>query len=206
MLHTNTVEGGTLELLKSISAHPGFSNFYLAGGTALALQIGHRKSMDLDFFSILSFDENQIVGILESDFNASIINQYQNTVLCSINGVKVDVISHQYEHLHENTIIGGVCLASIEDIAAMKLNAIVGRGSKKDFVDIFFLLAEYSLNQLILFHKRKYPNQNDLLVLKSLTYFADADLDPELIMIEKCHWDEVKQSVVEKVNNYIKGI
>jgi hypothetical protein len=92
MLHTNIVEEGTLELLRNISLHSGFSNFYLAGGSALSLQIGHRKSIDLDYFSKEGFHENSIADILQKDYNATIINQYQNTILCSIDEVKVDVI------------------------------------------------------------------------------------------------------------------
>ncbi|MFT7033245.1 MAG: putative nucleotidyltransferase component of viral defense system [Cyclobacteriaceae bacterium] len=149
----------------------------MAGGTALALQIGHRISIDLDFFSEHGFDEKHLVNILERDYNASIISQYENTVLTNIEGVKVDIISHQYEQLSKSSVVDGIRMASKDDIAAMKLNAVVNRGAKKDFVDIFFLLHDYSLNQLITLHNRKYPNQNELLVLKSLTYFADADLD-----------------------------
>ena len=204
MLYTNTVEENTLELLRNISSHSSFSNFYLAGGTALALQIGHRMSIDLDFFSAHGFDEKQLVSILEKDYNASIISQYKNTVLTNIEGVKVDIISHQYEQLSKNSTIDGIRMASKDDIAAMKLNAVVNRGSKKVLVDVFFLLRDYSMNELITFHNRKYPNQNELLVLKSLTYFADVDLEPEPLMIEKCRWDEIKKSVKEQVNSYIK--
>lgn len=203
MLYTNAVEEGTLELLRNISSHAGFADFYLAGGTALGLQIGHRMSIDLDFFSAHGFDENHLVSILEKDYNASIISQYENTVLTNIKGVKVDIISHQYERLSNDIIVDGMRMASKDDIAAMKLNAVVNRGSKKDFVDVCFLLRDYTMNELITFHNRKYPNQNELLVLKSLTYFADADLEPEPLMIKKCSWDEIKESVKGQVNSYI---
>ncbi|MEQ6119075.1 nucleotidyl transferase AbiEii/AbiGii toxin family protein [Reichenbachiella sp. MALMAid0571] len=90
MLYTNTIERGTLELLKSISSNPVFLNFYLAGGTALALQVGHRKSIDLDFFCTTAFDVTAISHVLEHEYHALLINQYPNTILTEISGVKVD--------------------------------------------------------------------------------------------------------------------
>lgn len=206
MLYTNTIERGTLELLKNISSNPVFSNFYLAGGTALALQVGHRKSIDLGFFCTAAFDVTAISEALEHEYHALLINQYPNTILTEISGVKVDIISHQYKNLEKTSIIDEIRLAGKMDIAAMKLNALKNRGSKKDFIDIFFLLKEYNLKQLIEFHNIKYPNHNELLILKSLTYFADADVEPELLMLKSCNWEEVKNDISNHVNQYVREI
>ena len=106
----------------------------------------------------------------------------------------------------ESSTIDGTRLAGKMDIAAMKLNALKNCGSKKDFIDIFFLLKEYSLKQLISFHNIKYPNQNEFLILKSLTYFADADLEPALLMLKNCNWEEVKNDISRHVNQYIREV
>ena len=125
MLYTSTIERGTLELLKNISSNPVFSNFYLAGGTALALQIGHRKSIDLDFFCDTAFDVTAISEALELEYHALLINQYPNTILTEISGVKVDIISHQYKNLEKTSTIDGIRLAGkMDEIECFKKSRV----------------------------------------------------------------------------------
>lgn len=184
---------------------PELSDFFLVGGTALALQIGHRKSIDLDFFTLAPFDEEQLVKALQSHFSMTLNSQNTNTLLCEIENVKVDFIAHQYRQLKNNSIHGSIKLASLEDIAAMKLNAIKNRGSKKDFVDLYFLIKELGFEQMLSFFTQKYPNQSELMILKSLTYFTDAETEPEPIVLLDCTWSQVKHEIEARVNQFIEN-
>ncbi len=141
MLYKNTVEKRTLELLIKLQSNPEFSNFYLAGGTALALQIGHRKSIDLDFFSLHDFDNNYLLEFLEHDFEFYLDYSDKNTLKGSINDIKIDILSHKYPLVKQVVKYDRIILYSVEDIIAMKLNAIAGNGTRsKDFIDIYFTL------------------------------------------------------------------
>jgi hypothetical protein len=98
---------------------------------------------------------------------------------------------------------GLIKLASLPDIAAMKLNAISGRGSKKDFVDLFFLLRKYPLEQLIAFYNRKYPDGSEFLVLKSLSYFEDADQQEMPVMLIPAEWSDIKSEIKRQTLHYL---
>jgi len=193
-----------LELLKKISNHSSFNDFFLVGGTALALQIGHRISVDLDFFSENKFNQVGLSEILIKDFDINISNIADNTIIGSINNVKVDFLAHQYPSLEKKKIEGSIKLASLKDIAAMKINAVRNRGTKKDFVDIYFLLQEYSLKELLEFTNKKYPNHTDILTLKSLIYFEDADTQPDCDMLIDVAWEEIKKEIIKKVLPFLK--
>ena len=203
MLHANTVHEYTLELLKRIESDSKLNFFYLAGGTALALQIGHRISVDLDFFSHHDFNENDISEYLISNFNAQIVSIANNSISCLINNIKVEFIAHQYPLLKENNIIDNIRLASFEDIAAMKINAARNRGTKKDFVDLYFLLKSYSIQSLLEFANKKYPNHIDLLTLKSLVYFEEANQEPDCQMLLDVNWEEVKNALENEITPLI---
>ena len=203
MLFTNTVSRDTLELLKKISFHPKFSDFYLVGGTALALQIGHRISIDLDFFSSHPFEENILVDILINEFNTQINRVDKHTILAYVDGVKVDFISHQYPLIENLLKHDDINLLGIKDIAAMKLNALKNRGSRKDFIDIHALLNQFSLKEIIAFHDEKYPNHNAMMILKSLVFFDDARKEPMPKMIKKIDWKEVEFTLNKAVNSFL---
>jgi predicted nucleotidyltransferase component of viral defense system len=172
------------------------NNFYLVGGTALALWIGHRKSVDLDFFIHQDFDSQSVAFALEKELSAKSIETGKNLVRCFVSGVKVEFISHQYSLLKKPEIIDNLRLASIEDLAAFKLNAIVNRGSKKDFWDIAYLLNQFKLNQLLKFYSQKYSWNNLWQVEKSLCYFSDADNElVEIIDLGGLDWETVKSKI-----------
>ena len=137
MLQLQTVKPNTLELLKSLMQKEYLNSFVLVGGTALALQMGNRESIDLDLFSTDDFSSNEILSSLLNDYQIIVNNQLTQTLISTINQVKVDFIKFHYPFIRPFVIIENVRMASIEDIAAMKLDAITGRGSKKDFYDLF---------------------------------------------------------------------
>ncbi len=203
MLQTNTVNKHTLELLKQICTHQSFNDFFLVGGTALALQIGHRVSVDLDFFSTNDFDQIKLKEVLINEFDAQIIGLENNSITGVINGVMFDFITHQYKILKPIIFEEGIRISSIEDIAAMKMNAVRNRGSKKDFFDIYFLLQKFKLSSLLEFVNSKYPNHLDILTLKSLVYFEDAENQPNCELITDVAWTEVKRKIEKETIKFL---
>ncbi|MEN8122900.1 MAG: nucleotidyl transferase AbiEii/AbiGii toxin family protein [Bacteroidota bacterium] len=199
MLYLSTISATTLELLKRIQSKDEFAKLRLVGGTALALQIGHRKSIDLDFFGIIEFEKLSINELFREFKSVEVLQKSKNINIFEINEVKVDFVNYSYPWLQKSKMTSELILAQKKDIAAMKIAAITGRGSKKDFVDLFFLLKEYSLQQILDFYIKKYFDASPYLALKSLTFFDDAEQDGDLEMIIETSWDEVKFKVKEEV-------
>ncbi len=176
------------------------NSFVLVGGTALALQIGNRKSIDLDLFSLDNFYSNEILPELVLDFDVIVNSQTNHSLISTINSIKVDFIKFHYPFIKPLLKVDGIRMASIEDIAAMKLDAITGRGSKKDFFDLYFLLQKFSLEKLFSFYIEKYPHQTTFHVLRSLTYFEDAEFQPNPIVFDTTiTWDLVKSEIIKSV-------
>lgn len=200
MLQSQTVESNTLELLKSLMQKEYLNSFVLVGGTALALQLGNRESIDLDLFSNTDFASNELLTSLLNDYQILVDNQLSQTLITTINYVKVDFIKFHYPFIRPFLVIENIRMASLEDIAAMKLDAITGRGSKKDFYDLFFLLQHYSIDELFSFYTEKYPHQTTFHVARSLTYFDDADIEPSPIVFDKTiTWETVKQKIISVI-------
>ena len=123
--------------------------------------------------------------------------------MLTIDGVKIDFIKYKYALLNPVKIEDNIRLVSAEDIAAMKISAIVGRGAKKDFFDLYFLLKDYSIQEILDFYDQKFPDGNRFMVYQSLVYFQDAEEDPDPIMIEKVSWDQVKESIQKQMKGII---
>jgi len=192
MLKYEAIYPGTLELLKKLMKLPGLDNFYLVGGTALALRIGHRISVDLDLFSHVEFSTQELISEIELLGSMKIIGEARNILNVVIDGVEVDIIRHNYPLLEEIEIIDGLRLISKKDIAAMKLSTIARRGSKKDFYDVYFILQEFSIEELFEFYKLKYKSREMFHLVKSLVYFGEADLEPAPEMLIDVDWSNVK--------------
>lgn len=180
------------------------SEFYLAGGTALALELGHRISIDLDFFTQQNFSVKEIADKLKIKGRLEITSQDKGTLNGELDGVKISFFEYQYKMLFPTKEYLGVQLADERDIAAMKILAISDRGNKKDFVDLFVLLKMYTLDEILKFFNEKYKdyNYNMLHILKSLTYFSDADEDSEPLYIHPILWTEVKRVIKNVVYEY----
>jgi predicted nucleotidyltransferase component of viral defense system len=209
MLHTQTVDDSILELLRSLQQKKYLNDFFLVGGTALALYYGHRKSIDLDLFTNQSFDASWLLEQLQQDFPIQLHFTSTNTIKGSINNIKVDLIAHRYQYLEEPFVYDDYRILSEKDIIAMKLNAISISGQRsKDFIDLFFALERYSIAEMVSFYQKKYGQQGDMHVLKSLVYFDDVDLSdwPMLIRLPNLKWDNVKAKIEEKVLEYSKSI
>ena len=199
MLHLETIEPKTLELLRKLQSLSIFENSRLVGGTALALQLGHRKSIDLDIFGKIAATPEEIQETCSEVGSFEISKTSKNINIYWVDGIKVDCVNYPYEWLEECRVLDGVRLASISDIAAMKISAIIKRGTKKDFIDLHFLLKEMSLNHILDLYDQKYTDGSRFIAIKSLTYFEDAESDPMPYMFEDVIWEDVKKSIIAAV-------
>ena len=207
MLHDETVLPGTFTLLKDLSKLDSFQRFSLVGGTALSLRYGHRYSEDLDFFSNESFDRQVIIDELMKIYNNRFIYQetgFKRALFCSINDVKVDVVYYPHPLIRPLIYEDDIIFYSDEDIAAMKIQAILGRGKKKDFWDLAVLLEKYGLSNIIDWHTEKYANQMLLISIpQTITYFDDADLSQDPICLLGLSWEDVKNKIRSAVRDYL---
>lgn len=200
MLSYETIEPRTLDLLKALMQEPAFADMRLVGGTALALQYGHRQSIDLDFFGDFRCEQEETQEILSKYGKVEVLKETQRIRIYSVDCIKVDFVYYScYPWLAEIVLEDGIRLASTKDIAAMKINAIEGRGTRKDFVDIYFLLQHYSLKEILEFYKAKYPNYSDFRALMSLTYFEDAEVQPMPKMFDSTTWSDMQNVIISKV-------
>ena len=201
MLHKESVNRTTLELIKQLQSDQVFEDFILVGGTALSLQLGHRISVDIVFFSGKEFDSAEMLEYLEHKYGFQEQYRHSNTLKGIINGVFVDLLRHDYKYVADHFQIEGIKLASKQDIAAMKVNAITGNGTRiKDFVDIYFLLKEFSFSEIVGFYKTKYETRNDFHAIKSLTFFDDIVEEewPVMILEKELTLNELKRAIVKK--------
>ena len=175
----------------------------LVGGTSLALQYGHRRSVDLDFFGHTTEDVDELTDMMhDCADNVVRSNCTKRIKAYFLNNVKVDVVNYDYKWIDEPVLEDGLRLASPKDIAAMKVNAVMGRGTKKDFVDVYFLLQHYSFEELIQFYLQKYTDGSEYRALFSMSYFADADPQPMPYMFQQVDWDTIKKEIRHQVQAY----
>lgn len=180
--------------------------FYMAGGTALALQIGHRQSLDFDFYTEKEFDNKKLFLELEKRFKKVILIQKQEqTLIVRINEVEISFFHYSYPLICALIKLEEIYLAAEQDIAAMKIIAISDRGTKRDFIDIYFLLKKFSLKEIFEFVKKKYPMFNIYVGLRGLTYFVDAEKRQKrkLYLIQSVSWKEVKGFLINEVKKYL---
>jgi hypothetical protein len=189
-----------MELLKKIMSEKLFSDFNLVGGTSLALQMGHRNSIDIDLFGKQEIDSEEFINVLNTFGRTEVSKSSKNILITDVEGVKVDFVNYQYDLIEKPLEINSIRLVSKKDIAAMKLNAIAGRGSKKDFIDLYFLLNEFSSKQMLDFYNKKYFDGSEFMVLKSLSYFEEANEQPLPQMMKTTfNWETCKQKIIEEV-------
>ena len=182
-LHLNILDDKRRKILPLFK---NFSNdgFYLAGGTGLALQIGHRDSIDFDFFKDGDFDTVLLIEKINAIFvshKLSITQQEKNTVSCLIDdSIQISFFGHRHKLLNPLLKDDYSNIASIADIGCMKLSAITGRHLEKDYVDLYFILQKMPISELLENFVKKYPNFDKTLILKSLVYFDDIAEEPIL--------------------------
>lgn len=193
--HPEVLPDSAHVVLLGLGAGGILSGFYLAGGTGLALQFGHRRSIDLDFFSTNPFDVELLTQQLQKLGGISLISKGVNTLHIALSGVKISFLGYEYPLLFPLLQFGAVGVADWRDITCMKMSALAGRGTRRDFVDLHASAQRCSLSLLVDQFKKKYSRVNYSLfhVLKSLTYFEDADREEMPTMVAPVQWDEVKR-------------
>lgn len=185
-------------------------DFYLAGGTALALLLGHRDSIDFDFFSPRSFSTEELFQKVEQIFEGHIIVKIQeakDTLTFVIDdGVKVSFFAYPYKLIEPLLDEDNFKMASIEDIGAMKLSAITSRSVLKDYVDLYFILRKISLEKLLEITKEKFPTMDTNPVLKSLIYFDDIQEEPILFKCDEVDFGAIKDFLSKLVVDYLTKV
>jgi len=208
MLHVETVESHTLSILVELLNIPALKRFSLVGGTALSLLFGHRKSVDLDLFSAANFENKKVINEITQKFGKQVdirTNKQQFGIFCFIENVKVDFILHPHPLVRPVHEVGGIRMFSSEDIVAMKVQAVLQRGRKKDFWDIAELLNHYSVDDFIHFHRQKYATQNLMITVpQAISYFADAEDDEDPVSLKNQTWKSVQQRIISNVSDYLK--
>ncbi len=190
------------DLIKDI----GFLNFppyYLSGGTALALQLGHRTSLDFDFDSNEKFDSQQLF------VDAETVSRTENTLQVVINEISVSIFYYPYKLIDNLVNFESIQLAGLCDIAAMKIVAIIQRARQRDFVDMYYLIKRLGLRKVIDSVYQKYPwyLDNEMIIFRSLIYFEEADNDSEAgritVFDSKITWELVKFEIKTEVDRYL---
>ncbi len=205
MLQKSVVEEKTFSLMKSLMAEEVLSDFFLVGGTALALKLGHRKSIDIDLFTRSDIAVDELQKYLTQKYGFKEEFREKNTLKGEIDGVKVDLIKYDYPFVNDlEKTSDGIRMASVEDVIAMKLSAITDSGTRvKDFADIAWLSTRYSLNQMLKFYQEKFKGANALSVAKALVYFNDIDFENEPVELVGANfdWKKVNKRLLEMVQN-----
>lgn len=201
MLHTSAVPLNLLSVLTDLQRRVNSAGFGLAGGTSLALRFGHRLSVDLDFFTTAPFEPTTLASQLGVG-PESITGLSEGTLQLRMDGVKVEFLKHAYPKLADDDLIDGIKLWSLKDMAAMKLNAISNRGSKKDFYDLAALLDHLPLQTLIDHYQAKYSPASLMMVIRSLAWFDDADAEPDPISLRNDTWP----AVVDQISSAIRTL
>jgi len=211
MLQTQSVREPLWNILRDLQKKELFKDYFLVGGTALSLQLGHRISDDIDLFTRNNINKDEILDFLNRDYNGNYqIHNMQNIILqIIINGIKVDFVKYDYNLIEDVKSDEGIKYLGIKDISAMKLMAVANRGDQaKDFVDIYYLLRKINLSDMFEYYKQKY-NQNDISPIKrSLVYFDDVtDSNWASVKLLKgaLSKEKIKQTIIKELNDYNKN-
>lgn len=197
MVHVESVSSATRADLATLKQANILKGFYLAGGTGLALHFGHRESIDLDFFSQDAFNEEEALSTISSVGTYSLDKKEKGTLTGRFGSTLLSFFHYPYTLLEPTTPWENIEIASVLDIACMKLDAAATRGTKKDFIDLYVITHQggYALPDLLAAFERKFAkvSYNLMHIKKSLVYFADAEADPIPKMHTPVDWEEIKK-------------
>lgn len=167
---------------------------FLGGGTAIALWLGHRQSQDLDWFSPSKFDEAMWQERWETEWEFTLVARDWQTLIGKVEGVKLALYLYKYPLIEQSVSYQNIEIARLKDLAAMKIDAVLSRGTKRDFIDLYFMSQQFSPDQLLAYYDQKYGglNEKELMIRKALVYFSDADEDEMPKMLVPVKWKDVK--------------
>lgn len=194
-MFTKTLLPDTVRAIQLVANIPIIKRAYLAGGTALALHLGHRISVDLDFFTQDKLEENVLAASLNQlpDFKEE--GRAWRTIWGKIRETKFSLFYYKYPLIAPTHSFMGINLLDTKDIAAMKIQTLGDRGTKRDFIDLFFLSKNYSLDKMFEFYNQKYGDLDDKIyhLIRSLDYFTDAEMEKMPNKLVEISWKEVKE-------------
>lgn len=207
MLYPEALPAGTLPVLERLMSMPVLKGHALVGGTALALRHGHRISVDLDLFGS-AYDPDRIKDALHEEFGSAFHYEPGRGraigLFCFVDGVKVDIVKYPHPRIAAIEQHGALRMYADADIGAMKIQALLGRGKKKDFWDLHTLLQHHQLNTIIGWHRAKYPDQMLAISIPSaITYFIDAEDSEDPISLHGQTWEGVKASIQKAVRDHL---
>ncbi|MBU0998062.1 nucleotidyl transferase AbiEii/AbiGii toxin family protein [Patescibacteria group bacterium] len=210
-MFTKTLLPDTIRAIKLVSNIPIIKKSYLAGGTALALHLGHRISVDLDFFTQEELEEKILLADLQKLPEFKKDGVAWRTVWGKVGVTKFSLFYYKYPLLAKTHSFMGINLLNLKDIAAMKVSALGDRGTKRDFIDLYFLSKKYTLDEMLSFYDQKFFDLNDKTyhLIRSFDYFEDAENDLLPKMLVKVSWNEVKKFFhnesmrLAKINNFL---
>lgn len=193
-MFTKTLLPDTIRAIKLVSRVPAVMKSYLAGGTALALLLGHRISVDLDFFTQEELDEDMLAQDLNSIPEFKQEGKSWRTVWGKVGETKFSLFYYKYPLLAQTSKFMEINVLDLKDISAMKIAALGDRGTKRDFIDVYYLSKIYTLDSMLSFYNQKYGDLEDKSyhLIRSFDYFRDADNDVMPKMLEPTLWEEVK--------------
>lgn len=205
-MHLSVLTKETKETINTLSTLAFIPTFFLAGGTACAIHLGHRVSEDLDFFSQEEFSQPKIQNTLR--VNGRFLVDYSDalTLTGRFNQTKISFFYYEYPRIEATEDFLNMKISSLKDIGCMKMDAIASRGSRRDYVDLYYIMNYFNmrLEELFKLFQKKYGegNYNQIHILKSLVYFEDADRDPELNMLDQYSWNEVKSFFKKQIKDF----
>ena len=208
MLQKESVRESLWNLLKELQDSEVFNNYFLVGGTALSLQLGHRISDDIDLFTRQNINKDEIFDFLNKNFSGKYqITNIQNIILqVIIKEIKVDMVKYDYELIEDIKTDSGIRYLGKKDIAAMKLMAVANRGDQaKDFIDIYYLLNEMPLKNMFEYYKQKYKQYDISTIKRSLIYFDDVtenNWHSVKLLHDKISIKNIKQKLTDEIENY----
>ncbi|MDQ6761328.1 MAG: nucleotidyl transferase AbiEii/AbiGii toxin family protein [Bacteroidota bacterium] len=206
MLQTQSVPPGLLGVLHKLMAVEKLKNFRLVGGTALALQFGHRVSVDIDLFTDKSFDKTIILSAIIEIYQPERVSKTANGLTFFIQQIKIDLCNWAVPFIGKLIEDDGIRMASPEDIGAFKLDAVVNRKEQKDFYDLYFLLTRYSFETLIQSYRQKYPYNNMKDIFIAIASISEADVSASPILTFPVQWDLVKENLKNQTQTYLKNL
>jgi hypothetical protein len=204
MLYWETITPELTGLLRFITEQEDFKSFRLCGGTALALQLGHRISADADYVAEKEFDKEMLMRLISKKIPAvTDLFAGELGVFLKSNGIKADFLSWNISFIRQPVNAEGLILTHVEEIAAMKLFAITRRGEKKDYYDVAVLLQHYNLSQLLQFYRERHPQNDVSVVTRFLTGFADIESQPDPVRLIDFTWQDAKLLLQKSVKEYM---
>lgn len=209
-MHLECLTPAALTVLKMTAPVVTAHGFVLAGGTAAALRLGHRLSADFDFFTERSFVPAKILQAVKGiGLAATVLQEEPGTLTVSVNGVKISFFHYPCPFLEATSTLNGVPVAGLVDIAAMKIIAMIQRGSKRDYVDLYFMLQDIPFAKVAdnMINRYGVDRVNPVVIGKALVFFHDADLDPDpAYLVKHKDWSAIKKYIVNHIQQYVLDI